>query len=938
MINAITALDQRIKNTIETTSSIHQELHRDSRDPALNVRIESLIKTLEKCCTARDNLQVDTEYDDLDHLGVKLWNLATQLSKEDDTSDGVEDTSSQTVILNVRILAFFLLDCAERPSGRTRQSLIRLLKVALKTGRECIDQKQLSWALKIMEKAARYHEDLGKLDESQSTEGKVVFHRLEGEYYLLRMTIAWKQSNLSMVEFMYGKALVAHGVQGNTGTSEALAKVILKIGNGLLAQNAFVAAVKWLRRALEVLDGINPICLTKTCAELHYSVLHSLVTGCLQTKTEAELEYARNALETMSENWPTRISILRLKLDLITMENSNAVDEYHKVLLKMIEIAQFSEDVFRTVLGRIQKLSDKSVTLACNCLDEMISKRLLVLEQDEWVERAFVTRLWMSVKNNTSLEGTTLAVLKKLVDSMSRQLSKPLSPKSTHAAQILLWKVSEAFLAQEKWLEASEWCEVALHRIFDKSGDLNYAKLRRRIIHCAIQIADYGKATEVYADMSESSKQSPSTLFLMFKVALRTSNHQLAESTIRGICETPLRDHRALYACALDAHTLGNEGETLGVLKHVLRHMDDLPTESIHKPAVLRCTIRLTIGIIDRAKGAEISNAESLCQLLELASAEAKKTRGKKSTVNKQDISFTVKELEWFSRTSYNLGLRSIEEWPLTTSIRIVSICLQFLELYPDDIDASTRGAISLKAIYCHFLNASLGIQIAREEDNTNIRVQSYFEVKQQIQAFRMKRQALKDDLVQEVLWDLKDKHATLLLYEFEACVHLKDWDYLSTIVGEAQHCENPRVVQYFGDMIMQSQAPDRTIMPIMKKILEALILSPNENMDVVKLARCVRCQVQLSLIRDPKVTAQLIGEVLDWARGSKGEEKYPEEELRWLATTAWNKAVEFKGVTDATNFKKFGELAISVAKLMEGDGGKLLARMQKNYIRDNWD
>jgi len=55
-------------------------------------------------------------------------------------------------------------------------------------------------------------------------------------------------------------------------------------------------------------------------------------------------------------------------------------------------------------------------------------------------------------------------------------------------------------------------------------------------------------------------------------------------------------------------------------------------------------------------------------------------------------------------------------------------------------------------------------------------------------------------------------RHATLLLYEFEACIHLKDWDYLSTIVGEAQHCDNPRVVQYFGDMVMQSQAPDRSI------------------------------------------------------------------------------------------------------------------------------
>lgn len=38
--------------------------------------------------------------------------------------------------------------------------------------------------------------------------------------------------------------------------------------------------------------------------------------------------------------------------------------------------------------------------------------------------------------------------------------------------------------------------------------------------------------------------------------------------------------------------------------------------------------------------------------------------------------------------------------------------------------------------------------------------------------------------------------------------MHLKDWDRLNDLVGEADHCENARLVQYFGDMILRSQAP----------------------------------------------------------------------------------------------------------------------------------
>ena len=66
---------------LETASSIHQELHRDPRDLTLGlgVRIEGLIKTLEKCCTVRENLQVDTEYDDLDHLGIQATILSRPL-------------------------------------------------------------------------------------------------------------------------------------------------------------------------------------------------------------------------------------------------------------------------------------------------------------------------------------------------------------------------------------------------------------------------------------------------------------------------------------------------------------------------------------------------------------------------------------------------------------------------------------------------------------------------------------------------------------------------------------------------------------------------------------------------------------------------------------------------------------------------------------------
>lgn len=125
-----------------------------------------------------------------------------------------------------------------------------------------------------------------------------------------------------MAELMYNKAMFANKVLDDASASERLARVIMNIGTSLLSQNAFDSAIKWLRRSLEVLSGVNPLHISDAGTELRYSVMYNLVTGCLHNEAEEDLQYARNALETMLEvgfsslrflhfvkhvnNWPCR--------------------------------------------------------------------------------------------------------------------------------------------------------------------------------------------------------------------------------------------------------------------------------------------------------------------------------------------------------------------------------------------------------------------------------------------------------------------------------------------------------------------------------------------------------------------------------------------------------------------------------------------------------
>lgn len=64
--------------------------------------------------------------------------------------------------------------------------------------------------------------------------------------------------------------------------------------------------------------------------------------------------------------------------------------------------------------------------------------------------------------------------------------------------------------------------------IFDSHhSELCCADCHRRIIQCSIVTKDYGTAAEVFNSMSSTTQEAPISRFLMFKVALRTSDDDL---------------------------------------------------------------------------------------------------------------------------------------------------------------------------------------------------------------------------------------------------------------------------------------------------------------------------------------------------------------------------------------------------------------------------
>jgi len=140
---------------------------------------------------------VTAKREELDQLGTELWNLSTRLRREDLQPNGKsrEDVARRNrAIVLLRVFSFLLLDSAsgQGTKSRERKTCIRLMKVALKAAKVCIERDELDSAVKVLERAADYQEALSQRVDAEELDGAELGNRLRVEYFAVRTTlVSW---------------------------------------------------------------------------------------------------------------------------------------------------------------------------------------------------------------------------------------------------------------------------------------------------------------------------------------------------------------------------------------------------------------------------------------------------------------------------------------------------------------------------------------------------------------------------------------------------------------------------------------------------------------------------------------------------------------------------------------------------------------------------
>ncbi|KAF2432077.1 SPO22-domain-containing protein [Tothia fuscella] len=882
-------------------------------------------------------------FKDFETQGTDLWNLSTRLSRSD-------NAPNKTVLCLLRVFAFSLLDSAHKKGGKTSANCVRLLKVAFKAAKACLGCGEVEQGVKVLERATEYLDELCGEDVYLSGEEGKVRDRLEGEYYVLRTTLAYKQSKLDVAEHMYtkiGPRLSTYDAH----SAEDLADALYEIGKDLFSKKQYELAVRWLERSYDALGEQDLGDLSDNASELRLCVMQLLAKSMFSLKTKEGIERARHFLSLMDVDFADKMVVGLLKLELLNIEEKPSAEEYFTVLERMFRTIPLTRPNFKTIMHHLHKLRKLDTNLACKALDDLLSMRLYSEDKPEWIERAAMMRIWMTTSSPEMRDDVQQSLL-DVLDNVHANTRVRFSAAATYAAQTLLWKQIEKAYELKEYEVVQAWCRLSDHDVFAKCGELNRAKILRKSMLCSLARQDIPSAREAYSKMSESQQNSPQTQYLAYKIGVRSGDAEFAAQSLDLVCKHSGKDATLLYACVLESQQCGDKRQAIAALQKVLEKYDFNAPRGVDLPALLRCTARFLKAEIKNKEPPSEEVMESLCKVFEASAEHA--ARQKRTLANKEEKVFNSAELNWFSRNSYNIALEFCGVIEPMHLFRMCRSCIQMIELLQAQAAEDEADGLRIRYILCEMLAICAAVVLARSEDNIEDSMQHYLAVRFHSKSLRslIETHLAIPSIGPATKKDLISKHFESVKYDLEAVLRLSRWDDMEPLFNECFRYEDPNYWDTIADLafvlneeVAKAGVGTKYQEQILKFIQRIINTAWKATKNAQNLAKWIRCLFQIAVessneiialycIDQATMFAKKWKEIAGKGKGKEGNGEsnvFPATELEWLAATAFNRAVEFYCVEDDGNCRIWAEKAMMLAG--EGsDGGALGRLLQERY------
>uniref|UniRef100_UPI00398EF371 testis-expressed protein 11 isoform X2 n=1 Tax=Pristiophorus japonicus TaxID=55135 RepID=UPI00398EF371 len=457
---------------------------------------------------------------------------------------------------------------------------------------------------------------------------------------------------------------------------------------------------------------------------------------------------------------------------------------------------------------------------------------------------------------------------------------------------IVLWERAAKNFEVQNYAEALQWYSYSLSFYSAGQLDQNLARLQRNRASCYLHLNQQEKAKEAIKEAERIDPDNIFTQFSVYKIAILESDIQKAVQAIKTIgklAEKPVEYEDGMLTSRIPvtdflslAAQIALENDQEDAARKAFEYLCEYSQDCCQLFTALRCLIRLVPSIADTDdKDRRHERLDSLLSYL--------KTAHKKLIVQLAEGKMTIElknsEANWFRKIAWNLALQC-EDCP-SRMREFFTLSYQLSQML------SVDKAILIGQKTCLLMAAAASLEIGRKALNTSEQIASLTRAQEHIQVCWEIWATLKSTAAGDVSKDPTE--TLLLLYEFEARTKLNDPEIENVLerVLQLQQIE-PKTLETLASLSMESPAHYPSVCKKALKI--ALSLRKKQlDVDVIRCSKLLHSLIQISL---PTGVTEIEPRILEevWSYYEEGlviiessQEEYPEVEILWLMTRAWN-------------------------------------------------
>lgn len=218
----------------------------------------------------------------------------------------------------------------------------------------------------------------------------------------------------------------------DASSAQTMADTFQHIGYGLASKGDHGMAMKWLKRAYDIISRPALDQPSAKGLESRLAICHGVFRGLLDINSQESVQEANSLVENIESEVGDKPLILHWRLELLQKAQGEIFDieAYSSILHRMVRSFDNSDASFTLLLCQIKNSRERDHRLARGLLDEFLLRHAIVSNHSEWVGQTVVQRIWMTtVDDNDPISALTdlYNLLGKAYDGLSKPLGSDLA-------------------------------------------------------------------------------------------------------------------------------------------------------------------------------------------------------------------------------------------------------------------------------------------------------------------------------------------------------------------------------------------------------------------------------------------------------------------------------------------------------------------------------